>query len=101
MSLLKDTKQPPLHTQGVQKVNRDAKLVNSATALSRETEISGGRVPERTHRSLDNDSPRQYEENGIIWKCIQELGHLAYERKLMAPTTGSHLSYEDIWISWI
>src|SRR5450759_2998245 len=46
-------KPPRLGTEGVSNgVNRDAKRVNHVEALSGETENSGERAPQRTHRSL-------------------------------------------------
>jgi hypothetical protein len=55
-------------------LDRDAKRVNRVEALSGETENSGEGVPQRTQRSIQNDSPRQNEESGIVWKCMKKLG---------------------------
>ena len=54
--------------------HRDDNRVNRVAALSGETENSGERVPQTTHRSLHHDSPRPEMENRIVWKYMQVLG---------------------------
>ena|ERR1035437_3612325 len=72
-------------SQGPRRVNRER-------AFSGETEKSGGRVPQRTHRANHNDSPRPKGENRIVWKYMAELGisceAMAGAGRPMPSTTG-------------